>query len=129
MFDLLPLPRADLLRQLCTIFAVLPPAFKPIDVAERAGVRKVDLDDTVAVVEGALGYGHRDNSSWKGTSARGAGEVPTLGAATARAEAEAATGTIGVASEGADMDETDPAGVRHRVVGWQGRRVNRKHLP
>jgi hypothetical protein len=42
----------DLLRERCPIFAVLPPAFKPIDVIERAGVRKVELDDTVAVVEG-----------------------------------------------------------------------------
>ena len=52
MFDLLPLPRAVLLRELWPVFAILPPAFKPIDVAERAGVRKAELDDTVAVVEG-----------------------------------------------------------------------------
>jgi len=39
-----------LLRQFCTAFAVLPPAFKLIDVAESAGVHKVKLDDIIAVV-------------------------------------------------------------------------------
>ena len=49
---LLPHPSSIfLLRQFCAVVAVLPPAFERIDVAESAGVHKVELDDIIAVVE------------------------------------------------------------------------------
>jgi hypothetical protein len=51
MLDLLPLPRLILLRELCPIFAVLSPAFKRIDIAERARVREIKLDNIIAIVE------------------------------------------------------------------------------
>ena len=51
MLDLLPLPRLILLRELCPIFAVLSPAFKRIDIAERARVREIELDNIIAIVE------------------------------------------------------------------------------
>ena len=82
---LLPLPQAPsiLLRQFCAVVAVLPPAFKRIDIAESAGVNKVELDDIIAVVELCAWV-------WLKRSARRAGEVPTRGVVMAGAEAEAA---------------------------------------
>ncbi len=81
---------------------------------------------------GTRGYGHRDDSSWKGTRVRGAGEAPTQGAGTAEAaEAGAATGAIGVGSEGADMDGTKAAALLRAddAEWWDGkRRGNGKHL-
>jgi hypothetical protein len=49
-FDLLPLPHPILLRHLRAFLAVLSPALKRIDVAQRARVGKVEFDDVVAVV-------------------------------------------------------------------------------
>jgi hypothetical protein len=55
---------------------------------------------------GARGYGHRDDSSWKGTSTRGAGEVPARGAGAA-GTAGAVSPVVGAGSEegtgGADV--------------------------
>jgi hypothetical protein len=61
-------------------------------------------------------------------SPRGTGEVPTRGVVTAGAEAEGAIAMIEMVSEGDDMDGTDAAAVRRRVVGWPAKRGNRKHL-
>ncbi len=57
-------------------------------------------------------------------SARGAGEVPTRGAEAAGTEVEAATGTIGAVSEGADIDRTDAAAVGRAdgAESWDGKR-------
>ena len=74
---------------------------------------------------GARGYDHRDDSAWKGTRVRGAGEVQARGAGTAgAAEAGAATGTIEVGSEGADMDGTEAAalGRADGAEWWDGKR-------
>jgi hypothetical protein len=72
------------------------------------------------------GYGYREYSLWKGTSVRGAGEVPTRGAVTEGAEAEAAM--IGVVSEGGDVDGTDAGAVRRRVEECPAKRGDRKHV-
>src|SRR5712691_6434845 len=52
-FHLLALPRPNPPRVLCTVPgpAVHSPAFERIDIAECAGVGKVELDNVVAVVE------------------------------------------------------------------------------
>jgi hypothetical protein len=39
------------LSQLCPVFAVLPPAFEHIDIAERARVCEIELDNIIAIVE------------------------------------------------------------------------------
>ena len=81
---------------------------------------------------GTRGYGHRDDSSWKGTRVRGTGEVAMWGVGTAEAAEEvAATGAIGVGSEGADMDGTKAAALLRvdDAEWWDGkRRGNGKHL-
>ena len=69
-----------------------------------------------------------EDFSRKGMSPRGTGEVPTRGVVTAGAEAEAAIAMIGMVSEGGDTDGTDAAAIRRRMVGWQAKRGNRKHL-
>ena len=51
--------------------AVHSPALERIDIAECAGVSKVE-DERYR--HGCRGFGHRDESSWEGTSERGAGE-------------------------------------------------------
>ena len=61
-------------------------------------------------------------------SPRGTGEVPTRGVVTAGAEAEGEIAMIEMVSEGDDMDGTDAATVRRRVVGWPAKRGNRKHF-
>jgi hypothetical protein len=50
-FDLLALPRLIPLRRFRTVPTVQLLAFERIDMAERAGVSKVEFDDIVAVVE------------------------------------------------------------------------------
>jgi hypothetical protein len=50
------------------------------------------------------------------------------GVVMAGAEAAASIAMIGMVSEGGDMDGTDNTGVQCRVVGWQAKRGNRKHL-
>jgi hypothetical protein len=50
-FDLLPLPRSVLLRQFCAVFAVLPLAFEHVDIAERACVHEIELENIIAIVE------------------------------------------------------------------------------
>jgi hypothetical protein len=59
---------------------------------------------------GARGYGHRDDSAWKGTSARGAGEGPARGAGAA-GTAGAVSPMAGAGSEGAGTDGADVAAV------------------
>jgi hypothetical protein len=50
------------------------------------------------------GYDHSDDPSWRGTSSRGAGEVPMRRAGTVGAGAGAGAVTIGMGSEGAGTE-------------------------
>ena len=54
-FDLLALPRRPILLRKLRIFVILPSSFKRIHIAECAGVRKVEFDDIIAVVQRRAG--------------------------------------------------------------------------
>ena len=51
MFNLLALPRPIPLRVFRTVGAIQSAAFERIDISERAGLGKVELENLVAVVE------------------------------------------------------------------------------
>ena len=104
-FDLVALPRPILLRVFRAVPAVQSAAFERIDVAE--ALRALVLEKSGSTISsrsssGARGYGHRDDSAWKGAGARGEGEVPMRGAGELAAGAGAGPGmaaaTIGTGS-------------------------------
>ena len=136
-FDLVALPRPVLLRVLRAVPAIQSAPLERIDVAERAGVGKVELDDIVAVVEWCARVwpqgrfrveGHERTRRRRGTDAR-SGRV--------------GGGDGGRARDGRRYDwngfrrcrDTRRDGHRHSwqnrrrgVLGWQGGRRGRKHL-
>lgn len=66
---------------------------------------------------GARGYGHRDDSSWKGTSGRGAGDAWGAGEAPIRGAGTAVAGVTTTALGGAGSEvaaEADDAAVRRK---------------
>ena len=105
------IPSRSLELSLFRCFAVQLPAFGRIDIAQRACVRKVELDDIAAVVWWWAGMATRTNPHGRAwhecTAAHDAAEVPTWGAGTADAGAGAGAGVaiVGVGIHGRDTDE------------------------